>query len=146
MTTRVYLFDGGLANLVRVFPNALQEVPQLRHGRVPNLRPQFGDVFSHDGAKPVLACLWETRVLQLFECPQGWVVPNTCKSTGQVHLGSENVGRVEDVLIRALDGPRFGLRLGTFAKLKNTRKTNSVLTVRLTTEGKRKHTKINPNS
>lgn len=77
MMVCLYLFDGSLANLVRVFPDALQEVPQLRHGRVPDLRPQFGDVFSHDGAEPVLARLWETRMLQLFQCPQGWVVPKT---------------------------------------------------------------------
>lgn len=76
-TVRLYLFDGSLANLVRVFPDALQEVPQLRHGRVPDLRPQLGDVFSHDGAEPVLARLWETRMLQLFQRPQGRVVPNT---------------------------------------------------------------------
>lgn len=82
MIACVYLFDGSLANLVRVFPDALQEVPQLRHGRVPNLRPQFGDVFSHDGAEPVLARFRETRLLQLFQCPQCWVVPNN--SSAQV--------------------------------------------------------------
>lgn len=72
-----YLFDGGLSYLVRVLPDALQEVSQLCHGRVPDLYPQFGNVFRHNGAEPVLARPGKTRVLQLLQSPQRWVVPNT---------------------------------------------------------------------
>lgn len=72
----LYLFDGRLSNLVRVFPDALQEVPQLRHGRVSDLCPQFGNVFGHDGAESVLAGSGKTRPLQLLQRPQRWVVPN----------------------------------------------------------------------
>lgn len=63
----VYLLDGGLSDLVRVFPDALQEVSQLAHGCVPNVGPQFGDVLSHDGAEPVLARPRETGLLQLLQ-------------------------------------------------------------------------------
>lgn len=72
----VYLLDGRLSDLVRVFPDALQEVSELRHGRVSDLRPQFGDVFRHDGAEPVLTGSGETRELQLLQRPQRRVVPN----------------------------------------------------------------------
>lgn len=61
-----YLFDGRLSDLVRVFADALQEVSQLRHGRVLDERPQLGDVLSHDGAEPVLAGSGKTRVFQLL--------------------------------------------------------------------------------
>lgn len=73
----MYLFDGGLSDLVRVFPDALQEVSQLRHGRVADLYPQFGDVFGHDGAEAVLTGPGKTRLLQLLQCPQRRVVPDT---------------------------------------------------------------------
>lgn len=71
----MYLFDGRLSDLVRVFSDALQEVPQLRHGRVPDLCPQLGNVFGHDGAESVLASFGETSPLELFQRPQRWVVP-----------------------------------------------------------------------
>lgn len=110
-----YLSDGSLANLVRVFPDALQEVPQLRHGCVPDLRPQFGDVFSHDGAEPVLARLRETRLLQLFQCAQGWVVPSKC--TGQIHLlSSKLVECAWNVLIAASGVPPFWVTAGNIGK------------------------------
>ncbi len=73
----VYLFDGGLSYLVRVLPDALQEVSQLRHGRVPDLRPQLGDVFRHNGAETILTRPGKTCLLQLLQRPQRWVVPNT---------------------------------------------------------------------
>jgi len=60
-----------------VFADALQEVSELRHGRVPDLRPQLGAVLRHDGAEPVLTGSGQTRVLQLLQRPQRWVVPNT---------------------------------------------------------------------
>lgn len=84
-----------------MFPDALQEVPQLRHGRVPDLRPQFGDVFCHDGAEPVLACLRETRLLQLFQCPQSWVVPNmhTKAQVKAIYLSNHTVSRGLMILI-----------------------------------------------
>ena len=73
----MYLFDGRLSDLVRVFADALQEVSELRHGRVSDLRPQFGDVLRHDGAEPVLTGPGKTRELQLLQSPQRRVVPNT---------------------------------------------------------------------
>lgn len=73
----MHLFDGGLSDLVRVFPDALQEVSQLGHGRVPDLRPQFGDVFRHDGAEPVLTRPGKTCLFKLLQRPECRVVPNT---------------------------------------------------------------------
>lgn len=71
----VYLFDGSLSYFVRVLPDALQEVSQLCHGRVPDLCPQLGDVFCHDGAEPVLTHSGKTRLFQLLQSPQSRVVP-----------------------------------------------------------------------
>lgn len=61
-----YLSDGRLSNLVRVFADAFQEVSELRHGGVPDVRPQFGDVLCHDGAEPVLTGSRKTCVFQLL--------------------------------------------------------------------------------
>lgn len=71
----MYLLDGRLADFVRVFADAFQEVSELRHGRVPDLRPQLGDVFRHDGAEAVLTGPGKTRGLQLLQRPQRRVVP-----------------------------------------------------------------------
>lgn len=62
----VHLFDGCLSYLVRVLPDALKKVSQLCHRRVPDLRPQFGDVFCHDGAEAILTGPGEAGVLQLL--------------------------------------------------------------------------------
>lgn len=78
-----------------MLPDALQEVSQLSHGRVPDLCPQFGDVFRHDGAEPVFTSPGKTRLLQLLQRPQRWVVPDThmhkCKNTKQFKKKKEKV-------------------------------------------------------
>lgn len=87
----MHLFDGGLSDLVRVFPDALQEVSQLGHGRVPDLRPQFGDVFRHDGAEPVLTRPGKTRLFKLLQRPKCRVVPNTHTHTKHLKIHTEPV-------------------------------------------------------
>lgn len=71
----MYLFDGSLSNFVWVLPDALQEVSQLCHGRVPDLCPQLGDVFCHDWAKPVLTHPGKTCLFELLQGSQSRVVP-----------------------------------------------------------------------
>lgn len=96
-----YLFDGRLSYFVRVLPDALQEVSQLCHGRVPDLRPQFGDVFCHDGAEPVLTRLGKTRLLQLLQSAQSRVVPTvTQKDTPQLKSPSSFI--LSDDFLRTL--------------------------------------------
>lgn len=50
-----YLSHGRLPDLVRVLPDALQEVLQVRHGHLLDVLAQSGEVFSHNLAEAVLA-------------------------------------------------------------------------------------------
>lgn len=50
-----YLSHGRLSDLVRVLPDALQEVLQVRHGHLLDVLAQSGQVLSHNLAEAVLA-------------------------------------------------------------------------------------------
>lgn len=60
-----YLFHRGLSHFVRVFPDALQEVLQVRHGDLLDLLPESWQIFSHNLAEPIVAHSVKDLVLLL---------------------------------------------------------------------------------
>lgn len=48
-----HLFHGSLSDLIRMLADALQEVFEVRHGDVSDLRAQTWDILCHDGAETI---------------------------------------------------------------------------------------------
>lgn len=97
------LSHGRLSDLVRVLPDALQEVLKVRHGDLLDLLTEFGERLGHDLAKAILADPRYVDVLQLFHGLQCRIVSDRGRTNSRTHEMSTNRWTVQSLSLGLFD-------------------------------------------